>query len=63
MINKENLDKRICDVVKGATNTQTYREYIKKCEGYFRMPEADLEIMNDLGLKRYLECVDFGMNE
>lgn len=25
---KENLDKRICDCLKNATNTETYREFI-----------------------------------
>ena len=28
MIRKENLDKRICDCEPGATNTETYREFI-----------------------------------
>lgn len=27
-IKKEDLDKRICDVEEGATNTETYREFI-----------------------------------
>lgn len=26
---REDLDKRICDVEKEATNTETYREFIK----------------------------------
>lgn len=28
MIRKEDLDKRICDCEPGATNTETYREFI-----------------------------------
>ena len=39
MLLKENLDKRICDVEQGFTNTQTYREFIRQSEQEFGMKE------------------------
>lgn len=35
MFNKANLDKRICDVEPGATNTETYREFLINSIHYF----------------------------
>ena len=40
---KENLDKRICDCLDNATNTQTYREFIIDGWKELNMPLDDTE--------------------
>lgn len=57
MINKENLDKRICDV-EGCENTQTYREFIRGTEEEFECVCANLNNMSDEELKDYLDFMD-----
>ena len=37
----ELLDKRICDVEEGASNTETYREFIHNSERYFDLPKTE----------------------
>lgn len=43
---KENLDKRICDCLDNATNTQTYREFIIDGWKELNMPLDDKEIQS-----------------
>ena len=43
---KENLDKRICDCLDNATNTQTYREFIIDGWKELNMPLNDKEIQS-----------------
>ena len=43
---KENLDKRICDCLDNATNTQTYREFIIDGWKELNMPLNDQEIQS-----------------
>lgn len=52
---KNNLDKRICDCVENASNTQTYREFIRESENAFEIWHEDLDKMTDEELTRYLE--------
>jgi hypothetical protein len=59
MISKENLDKRICDVVEGATNTLTYREYIREFEQSLNLMPAPLDSLEDEKLKDWLELIDY----
>lgn len=58
MINKENLDKRICEVEEKATNEQTYREYIKEGEEEFFGNHEDLDSFTDEQLVKYLDFID-----
>lgn len=58
MINKENLDKRICDIVDGATNEQTYRDFIRESEDTFNIGFKELDFMTDEELKAYLNYLD-----
>lgn len=53
---KNNLDKRICDVVEGATNDQTYREFIRGSEKEFCMAPypLDSEELTDEELDEYI---------
>ena len=59
MLLKENLDKRICDVEQGFTNTQTYREFIRQSEQEFGMKEAPIDKMTDKTLNDYIEFLDY----
>ena len=43
---KNNLDKRICDCLDNATNTQTYREFIINGWKELNMPLDDKEIQS-----------------
>lgn len=49
----ELLDKRICDVEEGASNTETYREFIHNSERYFDLPKTELDKVLDVDLNRY----------
>lgn len=55
---KENLDNRICDIIDGASNTQTFREYFKEAEEEFCMEPSDLDNMEEVDLVRYLDFLD-----
>lgn len=59
MITHEILDKRICDVEEEATNTETYREFIRASEEEFCMAHAPLEDMTVEALTDYFEFVDY----
>ena len=59
MINlKDVLDKRICDVEKQASNTQTFREFIRESEEEFEIAPANLDSMNNQELTNYLDFLD-----
>lgn len=55
---KTDLDKRICDVEKGAENTQTYREFINACCDDFFEARYDLDNMSEEKLNELLDFVD-----
>ena len=59
MINKENLDKRICDVEEGADNTYTYREFIRESEKEFGFPNQPIDTFTDEELQKYLDDLDY----
>jgi hypothetical protein len=59
MIKIEDLDKRICDVEKDTTNTQTYREFIIGSENEFGMENQDLDNMSNEELDKYMEFLDY----
>lgn len=56
---KEVLDTRICDVVETATNTQTYREFIRYSEQQFEMMFADLDNISEEELSDYLDFLGY----
>ncbi len=58
MINKENLDKRICDCEE-ASNTQTYREFIRESENALGLVHCGLDGLLDHELKNYLDWIDY----
>lgn len=55
---KEALDSRICDIQKDCDTTQTYREYIKTSEETFSIKKANLELMKENELKKYIYFLD-----
>lgn len=59
MITKDLLNKRICDVEKGTSNTQTYLEFIRESEKEFNMKKADFEKYSDEELTEYFEFLDY----
>lgn len=52
---KEVLNKRICDVVEGASNAQTFREFIRESEDEFEIASANLYSMSEEELSNYLD--------
>lgn len=59
---KENLDKRICDVEEGATNTDTYRDFLKS--GFAEIMSApvtdeELDSKTNYELNALLEELDW----
>lgn len=52
---KEVLNKRICDVVEGASNAQTFREFIRESEDEFEIASANLDSMSEEELSNYLD--------
>lgn len=52
---KDVLDKRICDVEVDASNTQTFREFIRESEEEFEIAPADLYSMEADELSNYLD--------
>lgn len=58
------LDKRICDIVEGATNMQTLREFIRESEKEFEMEPKNFDnmgesILDDIALNHYIEFLDY----
>lgn len=58
-ITKAQLDLRICNVEEGATNTETYREFIVNTEREFGIAPEDLDSMNDKQLNKYFDFLDY----
>ncbi|EKY24052.1 hypothetical protein [Clostridium celatum] len=54
---KESLDKRICDC-ENASNTQTYREFIRQSEEEFEIEYSNLDLMSEEELENYLHFMD-----
>lgn len=56
---KELLDRRICDIEENATNTQTYREFIRESEEEFGMKAMDLETASSMTIMEHLDFLDY----
>ncbi|MBO3417966.1 hypothetical protein [Clostridium perfringens] len=59
MYKHSDLDKRICDIEEGATNTETLREFIKRSEKYFDMVPKNLDSINEEKLNEYIDFLDY----
>lgn len=55
---KEMLDKRICDVEPEATNTETYREFIRYAEVRLCQAPEDIDSMTDEELTSHIDWLD-----
>ena len=55
---RKNLDNRICDVVKGATNTETYREFIWNTEEEYGLGHENLDELTDEQLEIHMDVCD-----
>lgn len=58
---KANLDVRICDVEEGATNTETYREFIVNSIHHFYGDKAIIPNLDDIpeeGLEQLIDELD-----
>ena len=61
---KDNLDKRICDCLENATNTETYREFLINGWEMIGMPLTETEIesldkMNNQELNDMIDELDW----
>ena len=58
---KSDLDKRICDCEKGATNTETYRQFLENgiCEIFGGVAIPDFDTMTDEELTAYIDEIDY----
>lgn len=60
IIPKSALDRRICDYYVGATNTQTFREFILASEDCFGSPtDKLLDDMTDKEITDLIEWYDY----
>lgn len=59
ILTKDLLNKRICDVEKGTSNTQTYLEFIRESEKYFDLKRMSVESYSDEMLNKYFEFLDY----
>lgn len=55
---KDVLDKRICDIEKDTTNTQTYRDFIRETEKEFQLKSFNINLMKEDELRNYLDLMD-----
>lgn len=55
---KEDLDKRICDVMSISNNTDTFRDFIIKSEREFYIDHEDVDNMSEEELIKYLDFLD-----
>ena len=60
---REQLDLRICDVEEGASNTQTYREFMTSVYDDLGVDSPDLDSMTDEKLSRELDWCDEMMDK
>ncbi|AQW23477.1 hypothetical protein [Clostridium perfringens] len=58
MYKTTDLDKRICDLEEGATNTETLREFINHSEKEFELERVDLDSIRDKDLDDYIDYLD-----
>lgn len=66
MYKHSDLDKRICDIEEGATNTETLREFIKRSEKEFGLEPSEkfelepvyLDSMSEEVLNNYIDYLD-----
>lgn len=58
-ITKEQLDTPICEAEAGATNTETFRQFIENSELEFDLIPKDLDNMSEKLLNEYLEFLDY----
>lgn len=54
----EDLNKRICDLHPGGTNTQTLLEFIRDSEEEFCMEHVDLDSLNQEELNIHIDFLD-----
>lgn len=59
MIKLSDLDKRICDCVEGAENTETFREFIKSSEEYFYLAPYEPALKDEYELNNYINFLDY----
>lgn len=57
-IAKGHLDIPISQLVEGATNTETLREFIRNTEKEFMIQPADLEALTQKELNNYVSVLD-----
>lgn len=58
MITRDTLNRRICDVEKEATNTQTYKEFIRESEKEFGLQHESIELYTSVELQGYLRFLN-----
>lgn len=59
MYKHSDLDKKICDLEEGATNTETLREFIRNSENNFCIAKEDLNSLSEEKLNEYIEWLDY----
>ena len=52
------LDKRICDIEEGITNSETLREFINHSEKEFELERVDLDSIRDKDLNNYIDYLN-----
>ena len=55
---REDFDKRICDVEPGATNTETYREFLVNSIHYFCGKSAIIPDFDEMTEDELNDCID-----
>jgi hypothetical protein len=58
-ITKDNLDTPYTELIEGATNTETPRQFIRNTEKEFDMQWVELEKLSEDGLNEYIEFLDY----
>lgn len=48
MYKHSDLDKRICDLIPGASNKETLRRFIENSEKEFSIEQANIDAMGEL---------------
>jgi hypothetical protein len=58
-ITKEQLDIPINELEPEATNTETFRDFIRSSENEFCMEPRDIDNMTDQELNEYIDFLDY----
>jgi hypothetical protein len=58
-ITKEQLDTPICELSPAATNTETFRDFIRSSENEFCMEPRNIDNMADQELNEYIDFLDY----